>query len=388
MYMAWENVLNKKLRSFLTILGVIVGIGSISFLVSFAVGLQRIVIKNIVDDRAVRSIEITSTNSKIVKLNNDVVNKIRNYPHIEKLGVSYAFPASLMVKSGGIDAVIYGVDQQYQTMTRLSLISGRLLTKEDNRSVVISSAALTSLGVKDEKKILNEKIEITVPLLSQKANTNELKDRFTVVGIIDAGKNSEAYVPAGVFQAAGISNYKQVKIYTDSTKNLAQLRKQIESNGLQTTSPADTLEQINQLFKVFAFVLAGFGGIGIFVAILGMFNTLTISLLERTKEIGLMLSLGARRRDMRRLFMLEAVILSFVGSVAGVLLSLIGGLAANQFINMRMNSANEDFLTVFYMPVWLGFGLTACMVAVGLLVSVLPARRAERINPIDALRRE
>src|SRR5206468_3453072 len=110
-------------------------------------------------------------------------------------------------------------------------------------------------------------------------------------------------------------------------------RKQIESMGFLTTSPIDTIEQINQMFKFFNVLLAGFGAIGMIVAVLGMFNTLTISLLERTKEVGLMITLGGRNRDMRKLFIFEAVLLSVAGAVIGIVSAIILG----QIINLVMN---------------------------------------------------
>ena len=87
-----------------------------------------------------------------------------------------------------------------------------------------------------------------------------------------------------------VAQYGQVKVETDVRANVAAVRKQIAGLGLTTASPLDTLDQINTIFTIFTFVVAGFGGIGMVIAVLGMFNTLTISLLERTSELGLMIT--------------------------------------------------------------------------------------------------
>lgn len=388
LYMSWQNIISKKLRSWLTIMGIIVGIGSIAFLVSFGLGLQKIVTDNVVGDNSIRSIEITTPNSKIIKLNTRSVDKIRTFPHIDKLGVAYSFPASVSLSGGGIDSIIYGVDSNFQEMTSLNLVEGRVLKSDDVNAVIVSTAALKAIGISDSKKAVNQSVDITVPLQYADPKLEDLKEKFKIVGIIDSGQDNEIFTTNAVFDAQDVPVYKQVKVIADDTANIAALRKQIESTGLQTSSPIDTLEQINQLFKFFNFILAGFGAIGIIVALLGMFNTLTISLLERTKEIGLMVTLGGRRRDMRRLFMLEASILSVIGALMGVLLSYIGGRIVNLIINQNASSRVDETFDIFSTPIWLVLALVGFMLVVGLLVAFFPAKRAERINPIDALRRE
>ncbi len=387
-YMAWKNLSSKKLRSFLTVSGIVVGIGSIAFLISFGLGLQELVTKNVIGDQSIKSIEITSPNSKIIKLNDQALSKIQKFPHLERIGVEYSFPASIGLKGGGIDSVVYGVDQAYQDLTNLTLQKGRLLKKDDAKAVVISQSALRSIGITDAGKAVGQKLEVIVPLQYVDVNAKELRATFSIVGVIDSGQNNEIFVPSAVFDVAGVPSYKQIKVTVDDTKNISSVRKQIEANGFQTTSPIDTLDQINQLFKFFNIILAGFGGIGIIVAILGMFNTLTISLLERTKEIGLMITLGGRRRDMRRLFMIEAVLLSLMGVFIGIFLSFLASRVVNELINQNAAKRVNERFEIFSMPLWLIGVLTVFMLVVGMVVAYFPARRAQKISPIDALRRE
>ena len=133
-------------------------------------------------------------------------------------------------------------------------------------------------------------------------------------------------------------------------------------------------------------MIIGLGSIGMVVAILGMFNTLTIALLERTKEIGLMKTLGGRKKDMLLLFMIEALLLSVIGASIGILLSVLLGKAANYILN-NTRDLTETY-NLFSIPAWLVVGLIIFMVCIGLSVVYFPARRAQKINPIDALRRE
>jgi putative ABC transport system permease protein len=386
-YIAWKNLVHKKLRAFLTIFGVVIGIGAIFFLLSFGIGLQRLVTNEVIGNQSVKSIDITTPNSKIIKLEVENFQKIKNLPHVKEIGASYSYAGSLKAQGSEVDAIVYGEDQGYQRMENLSLRAGRLLEANDEKTVLINNAALRAIGITDPKKALGKKVSLQIPLIG--ANKSAIDDDFEIVGVIDAETGNEVFVPAGLFAAAGVPVYSQVKVEVDDAANVAGLRKQIESLGFVTSSPIDTVDQIGQIFKFFNVILAGFGAIGMIVAVLGMFNTLTISLLERTKEIGLMIALGGRNKDMRKLFIFEAVLLSLAGAILGI----IGAVGLGQVINFVMNRFAQnrgvtDTFQLFATPWWLVLGTIGFMTAVGLLVVYLPARRAERINPIDALRRE
>jgi ABC-type antimicrobial peptide transport system permease subunit len=207
--------------------------------------------------------------------------------------------------------------------------------------------------------------------------------------VIDADTGAEVFTPGYLFEQHGVEQYSQIKLITANVNDISKLRKQIESLGFQTSSPIDTVDQINQIFKYFNVILAGFGSIGMIVAVLGMFNTLTVSLLERTSEIGLMIALGGRNRDMRRLFTIEASLLSLLGAVTGIIIALIVETAMNLSINAyaRSRGVTENF-SIFATPIWLIAAAIIFMILIGRLVVLLPAYRASRIDPIDALRRE
>jgi len=386
---AWKNLVAKKLRSLLTIFGVVIGIGAIFFLLSFGLGLQKLVTDQVIGDQSVKSIDVSSPNSKLIKLNDEIINEIRGYAHVEKVGSQFSFPGSLRRDGAEVDSVTYGIDIPFQEMTTLNLIAGRLMNGDDYRHILINITALESVGIKDFKSAVGTKLNITVPLENLGLEQKEVRDEYEIVGVIDSGSGNEVFMPSSNMYLAGVTSYQNVKIITDDAVNVPVVRQQIESKGLQTTSPVDTLDQINQIFRFFTFILIGFGSIGMIVSVLGMFNTLTISLLERTREIGLMMALGGRNSDMRKLFIFEAVLISFFGSMIGIGLAVIGGRLVNFWMN-RFASARgvNDTFEIFSTPLWAVAALTAFTVCVGLLVVFIPARRAQKINPIDALRRE
>jgi putative ABC transport system permease protein len=387
MYMAWRNLMHKKLRAFLTIFGVIIGIGAIYFLLSFGIGLQQLVTNQVLGSQSVKSIDVTTANSKIIKLDLSNFNKMKNLPHIVQSGASYSAAASLKAKGSEADAIAYGRDINYQQMDTVNLAAGRLLTADDDKNVLLNLTSLKAAGLETAKAALGKQVNLRIPLVD--ARQKEIVGTFTVVGVVNSQGGNEIFIPSSTFAAAGAPSFNQIKVEVDSTDNVRDLRKKIESMGFLTTSPIDTIDQINQVFRFFNVVLVGFGAVGMVVAVLGMFNTLTISLLERTKEIGLMVTLGGRNRDMRKLFIFEAVLLSYVGASMGVFSAVIFGQGINVVMNSfaRRRGVIEHF-QLFANPWWLIIGIQGFMLAVGLAVVYLPARRAARINPIDALRRE
>ncbi len=390
LFMAWRNLSTKKLRSLLTILGVVIGIGAIFFLLSLGLGLQNLVTKEVVGNKSIRSIDISSPNSRIVKLDANNVQKIKDLSQVDKVGASYSTASSITYNTSEIDAITYGVDVPYQDLSDFQIVKGRLLNKDDVKSVYVNTAFLEAVGVKDQDSIIKQSIDIYIPLQQTKAGKDtSLKDTFKIVGVINSGSGSEVFIPGILLDQKGVEQYSQVKLIAKENANIPDLRKQIESLGFETISPVDTIDQINQIFKYFNVILVGFGAIGMIVAVLGMFNTLTISLLERTREIGLMIALGGRNKDMRMLFVLEAVLLSLIGSLIGIAFAVAGGKVVNMIMNnMAARRGVSDNFELFSTPLWLVLALISFMVLVGLFVVLMPAHRAEKINPIDALRRE
>lgn len=387
-HMAWRNLMHKKLRAFLTVFGVIIGIGAIFFLLSFGLGLQKLVTDQVIGNQSIKSIDVSTPNSRLLKLDQTNFDKMKNLPRVSRIGALYSYAGSLKAQGSEVDSIVYGEDENYQGMNPVDLVAGKKVQVNDERSIAINQAAVRALGFKDADAAIGKKLELRVPLPGA-TGQREITKTMAVVGVIAGEGGNEVYIPSGLFTVANVSAFSQIKVEAEAANDVTKLRKQIESLGFLTVSPIDTVDEINQVFKFFNVILAGFGAVGMVVAVLGMFNTLTISLLERTKEVGLMITLGGRNRDMRKLFVFEAVLLSLAGAILGILVAVISG----QIINLVMNGFARgrgvtEYFQLFSIPAWLVVSTIAFMLAVGLLVVYLPARRASRINPIDALRRE
>ena len=392
-YMALKNLWFKKLRTTLTITGVIIGIGSIYMLLSFGLGLQKLVEQQITDSELIKSVDVVTPNSDIIRLNEENLSRIEGLPGVEFGTFSYTFAGITEFDEATSDSVVYGADEEYIDLSGFNLVAGRTInyqTDQDTeiQEAIVSTGLLNSMGLTNHEESLDKSMDLTVPLQGQ-GNVEEVVITSHIVGVIDSGQSSEIFVSKDYFENAGVEDYSQAKIMTTDTDEVPQVRQQIESQGFETISPIDTLEQVGRVFHFFNLSLLAFGTIGMIIAILGMFNTLTISLLERTKEIGLMVATGGRHRDMRRLFIAEALLLSLAGGVLGIIgatgLSLVIDLLFNSMARGR--GVTESF-SLFAAPFWLIAVTLLFVTVVGLLVAYLPAKRAAKINPIDALRYE
>lgn len=387
-YVAIRNLLHRKLRSLLTLFGIVIGIGAIYFLVSFGLGLQHIVVDQVIGSQSLRTVDIRTPNSRILTLNADAVEKITGLPNVSAVGTSYLASGTLSVNNGSTDIIAYGTDTQYLTASNLTLAAGALPKKGDSSTALINRPILEVIGVRNAQDAIGQKLPVKIDIQQADGTKKQIDETVTVAGVIEAAQGAEVFISGELFSKADAQDYSDMKVVVDDTANLSGLRQRIESMGFETYSAVDTIEQVNLVFRYLTIALVVFGAIGLIVAILGMFNTLTISLLERTREIGLMKVLGGRRKDMRHLFMLEAGILSFIGAILGVIAAIaIGVLAEEVFHGFSRSRGITESFSLFAHPLWLAIGLVVTMLIIGLMVALMPARRAERVNPVEALKR-
>ncbi len=397
---AYRNMVYKKLRTWLTVGGVVIGIGAIVFLVSLGLGLQNLVTKEVVGSKSVKAIDVTSPKPKVLHLDSETIAKFKNYAEVTDIGKTYSFAGKVNFLNSTTDSVIYGADKNYLDLSSLRLVAGKTIELKDDKDLLVNVSLLKTMGIDDASKVVGQKIKILIPedktsstssgtSNNSAASKKEFASEMNIVGVLETGSGAEVFARDAVFEQAGFRDYNQLKVVVRSNEDVTKIRRQIESQGYTTASPIDTLEQINQVFTILNILLAGFGGIGMIIAVLGMFNTLTISLLERTREIGLMVSLGARRRDVRRLFVIEALFLSFMGAMIGIIVAWgLGGVINVLLMNYAKARGVTQNLSLFFIPMWLILFILTFTCIVGFIVVAYPARRAGRISPIDALRHE
>ena len=387
--LAYRNLIFKKLRTTLTVLGVVIGIGSIVFLVSFGLGLQDLVSRQVVGSSSVQTIDVTSPRSKVLKLNPNVIKEIEGYTGVEEVSKTYNSAGRIKSGSSRLDTVIYGVQPGYVKLSSLKFLSGGT-NKSLEKGIYVNSSLLKAIGINNADDAINKKVEVSYTITDAKTDSKRtIVKELPIIAVIESESRAETFVDYKLFENEGMVDASQLKVVVSEEGLISIARKAIESQGFSTTSPIDTLNQINQVFRLLQLVLVGFGGIGMIVAILGMFNTLTISLLERTREIGLMIKLGARRQDVRQLFIVEALMLSILGSIGGILgawiLGSIGNFVLNSFARQR---GVTDTVTAFIIVPRMVVITIALSFVMGILVVYFPARRAAQTDPIEALRND
>jgi putative ABC transport system permease protein len=181
-----------------------------------------------------------------------------------------------------------------------------------------------------------------------------------------------------------LSAYVQVANGTDTSKlNAAQAR--IKGAGYSAQSVIDTEKTLTQVISVLQGIVSVFGLIAVVASVFGVVNTMYISVLQRTREIGLMKALGMHKKDITRLFRFEAALIGFLGGVIGSALAIILGTLLNPWISKKLSLGNAHLMQFELSQVGI---LILVLVIVATVAGLLPARKASRLDPIDALRTE
>lgn len=389
-YMAIRNLIFKRLRTILTAGGVVIGIGAIVFLVTFALGLRDTVNEQVVGSESVKTIDVTSPDTDVIHINDETVATISELSGVVKVAKTYILPGKIEFNKSTSDVVAYGVDDEYLDLLSPQLIAG-VMDASSSSSAIVNLVLLETIGVSDPSQSIDQQIDLKAIMNDENLESEDNPVKTVKIGgVINSGTGAQIFTSGRFIEEnASESDYTQLKVVCDTQEDVYFIRHQIESQGLTTQSPIDTIDEINRLFSIFAFILAGFGAIGMVIAVLGMFNTLTISLLERTQEIGLMIAIGTRRKDVKRLFMAEALALSLVGGIGGIIGAVILGTIINIVLNTIASSRGiEGSISLFSSPILFILAIILFVMLIGYLVVFFPARRAARINPIDALRHE
>lgn len=267
-----------------------------------------------------------------------------------------------------------------------------ILGGDTKREVVVNRAALRVLGLAEDKslgKLISVQL-ITTQGQVDDTGTKNISEQtsYKIVGVTPDDKTPVIYIPIVDLKSLGVTTYSQLKVGAPTEKALVDLRKKIESIGFNTASVADTISQINTLFGTIRFILGIFGSIALAVAALGLFNTLTVSLLERTREIGLMKAMGMRSYEIERVFLTESMIVGLFGGLIGLLVGFLIG----KFIGLVLTLVSLDkglgFIDVAYIPTDFVFIVLILSLFVGVLTGIYPARRAKKISALNALRYE
>jgi putative ABC transport system permease protein len=382
--MAIAAIASNKMRSFLTSLGIIIGVVAVTMLVSLGIGTTNTVTDRI-SSMGTNLLSVTLRTQRNVNL---TVNKIKQLEGVGGVGsVSPIVSSSQSVKNGTTtleSTSIQGVLPSYSDIRNLSVTNGRFIAQSD----IDGRTTVCVVGVEVCDELFG-----TRDVLGQVINFGG-RD-FTIVGILkESGttatgmSDNMAIIPFStaqrIFQNTTIRSFfasaqtAQTVDQAKATIEAFMLNLTDDVNAYRVTSQTELLETFSSLQGTLTMVLGGIAGISLLVGGIGIMNIMLVSVSERTREIGIRKAIGAQRSDILLQFLIEAVVLSMFGGIAGILLGMVGLAIVAKFITSMTLS-----LSPFVAILALGFS-----VLVGIGFGVYPANKASNLQPIDALRYE
>ena len=275
------------------------------------------------------------------------------------------------------------VDQQKKILT---------ISPEAKRVAVVNRSTLQVLNLTEDtavgKKVMLSFVVVGDLTTDSKEKIESTPTEYTIIGVTPDESTPMIYVPFIDLRSLGITKYSQIKLIVTDTNNLAKVRASVEAGGYGTVSVADTVAQIDNLFGSFRLILAILGMVALSVAALGMFNTLTVSLLERTREVGLMKAMGMKSSEVKDLFLTESMIMGFFGGVIGLVAGTLIGKVLSMILSAFSLVKGVGTVDVSYVPPAFIFTVLVLSVVVGILTGYFPAKRATKISALNALRYE
>jgi putative ABC transport system permease protein len=384
------------LRTWLTILGMGVGTGAVVVLVGLGFGLQKIILEQIVFGETLLSLGVSATGVPSLRLTPETVDAFREYPEVLDAAPLARFPALVTYKGLTGNVFIQGVEPPYLRYAGITATEGEVFTDEDagdTSSVMLSPAVLKLFGIEDVEAFVGERVSfrLLVPSVEVPGEVVEvpIDKEYIVRGITkeEGVLNSLMMLPE-LRNHVGIEEYERIQVRVDTNENLPIVEARLIEEGYRVTALSKTVEQASKIFQGIQAVLATFGGIALVVSAIGMFNTMTVTLLERTKEIGIMRTIGASPKDVKNLFISESIVVGFLGGISGILMGVVFGVTVNVFLNIVAGQFGGQAVSLFSFPFTFLLFIALFSAAVGYLTGVFPARRASTLNPLDAIRYE
>lgn len=384
---AMQSILDNKLRSFLTMLGIIIGVSSVIALVSISQGATS---------QVTEQIQSLGSNLLTINITGRGVNTALSYEEAMELGQSPYISAvapimngSATVKHGNKNttAQIQGTNEEFLGMRNYKLAEGRFITSAD----VYMRQKIAILGPGIAEDIFG--------LVSPTGQEIKINGQiFKVVGILESsssmmGSNDEdIYIPVTTAERL-LQNRGVRTIYMQAaSENTVDLATQEISAKLSRTfktdadsdlqayrifSQTEILDILNETTAILTMMLGGIAAISLLVGGIGIMNIMLVSVTERTREIGIRKALGARKRDILSQFLIESFVLSGIGGVIGIIVGILMSRGMAQVMGITAKTTYSVILVAF------GFSIL-----VGIFFGLYPANKASSLKPIEALRYE
>lgn len=388
--MSLQNIRSNKMRTFLTTLGIIIGVAAVIAMITIVNGVIDSVMGQFSSLGAgTLSVSITGSALKSGLTENDLQN-IAELDNVAGISPSVSIRTTAARGTEFLDNVSVEGKNEYYFQKDDIISYGRALTKSDidNESYVcIIDQDLADNLFRGEDPLGQQVIVngIRYTVIGLEGDDNSLMSAMAVMGASTDGTIIIPYTNA--MKMAGCNSITSLEVYIEDTNRTDELIDDVEAvlykafneneDCYSTFSMDSLLDTMNQMMSTMTYMLAGIASIALLVGGIGIMNMMLVSVSERTKEIGLRKAMGATPGRIQLQFLLEAIVLSLMGGIVGVILGLLISFVGAQLLNTNF--------TISMSAIGLGVGFSA---AVGIIFGWAPARKASRLNPIDALRSE
>jgi ABC-type antimicrobial peptide transport system permease subunit len=246
----------------------------------------------------------------------------------------------------------------------------------------------------DEEKIVYKEYKAKGVGILANPNDESAYNVYMNIETLEAIKKDAERARKETGTSSNKNGYDAAMVYVGDIDDVEDVSNKIREMGFQTDSLSDWLKSMQETARMIQGILGGIGAISLLVAALGITNTMIMSIYERTKEIGIMKVIGANLGDIKKLFLLEAGMIGFLGGAVGLIFSLILSLLMNTVLSGIMTvmlgtvGGGGDGSTVSIIPWWVAAGALVFSTTIGILAGYSPARRAMRLSALESLRNE
>jgi putative ABC transport system permease protein len=448
--LALRNLRQSKLRTALTMLGVAIGIASLAGMVSLGVGLQdqfvgRFTRSGMFDSVTVMpaSVQLNfgggrggrgrggptaapSDDTPRKPLDDASLTELAGLEHVREVYPVIRVPVELKYADVTDYATITGIPMSARDSGGFQKIAhGEFLRNDTDTACMLSLEVAKRLTADKPEALIGEEITVgyaaasvtpgpsMLPLPMPATQVQRVEVACPVVGIVERETGPMAVggamvtgvmmplaktreINSKVIEAqrtvmrgrGGDSLYQTVTVKVTRPQHTQDVQAAVQKLGYSAFSLNDALEGAKRAFLILDIILGLVGSIALAVASLGIMNTMVMSILERTREIGIMKAIGGSDGDVRRIFLIEASIIGFLGGIAGIVLGWGVGRIINFGANFYIVQQGGTPGNLFALPVWLIAAALGFSVFVSLAAGAYPARRAARLDPIHALRHD
>lgn len=441
--MSVRSLWRRKLRTFLTILGVVIGASSIILMLSLGIAMDSNFKEQLAGMQSLTIIEVYPNNwddPNAPKIDDKAVETISRLPGVQMVVPSRSLQAYLRFGkySTSWQVEVRGMTTQEMDVLGYKVEQGRLFGEADKNSVLLGPELCREFVKAGQEinwrnppppmefKVGEDVLKLDVgqyawdtnePQTDSQGNQVEVpkQPKVTVLGMFgpeDWENNYSALIPLELFnklqedqerynkQLFGEENdryqddnkYRNLRVKVVDEDSVISVQEAINEAGYRASSPMEYLNEMKKASNSIQIMLGGIGAISLVVAAIGITNTMMMSIYERTKEIGVMKVIGAKLTDIKKMFLVEALIIGALGGMVGVIFSYILSYALNKF---GPQVAGEMFAmlgsggsSVSIIPPWLALAALIFSTIIGLISGYFPARRAMGLSALSAIKTE